>query len=286
MARLDAIITGRAVRVAQFLFLCLLAFGSGSSAAQTDGGGLTPDEIIQRTLKQAKWVEKQDLWNKFGFDRRTVVKQLGKDGKLKELKELWYEADEKTNYPRLKMVKINGLPLTGAALQAQIAEESKTHKALSPKRGHPKRDPGEIALSAEVVDRYHFERTGVELVDGREAYVLSFNPRAASLPTGDLVDHLLNELHGTLWIDREDFEIARAEIRLRTEVKLWAGLLAALRKFTFTVERVRVGERIWFNRRAVGDIEGRELISPAHIWFEAVSTNYHRLAIPGSGPER
>jgi hypothetical protein len=257
------------------IWLGMVALRAGDSPDQ-----LTTDEILQRVLKQAKWVEHHDLWNQYGFERRTVVQDFGRGGKVRERKEMWFVADEKSDFPRLKQVKINGKLLTGAEFKEEAQDQAKTRKALSPKKSPPKRDPGEIALSRDVVDRFHFSLDGSEDINGRPAYILSFAPKSAELPAKDMADELLNRLQGRLWVDHEDFEIARAEVSLRSEVKLWAGLLAVLHRFSLTVERVRVGPRVWFNRMATGDIEGRELVTPEHVRFEAFTSNYHRLTMP------
>ena len=242
--------------------------------------GLTVDDVIQRAVEESKRVEKQDLWDQFAFNRHTIVKEIDKSGKVREMKELWYDIDEKSEFPRLREVKINGQLLTGAKLQAEIDAQVRTRKAMAQKSTPAKRDAGEIALNAEMVSRYHFVLLGIEKVHDRDAYAIAFRPRNHNLPVKEMADRLLNQIYGRLWIDCEDFEVARADIRLQAEVKLWAGLLAALHSFTFTVERVRLGERIWFNSLAVGDFEGRKLLDPSHVWLEAESTNYHRINPP------
>ena len=45
-----------------------------------------------------------------------------------------------------------------------------------------------------------------------------------------MVDRLLNRISGTVWIDVEEFEVARADIQLRSEVNLLGGVIGSLKK--------------------------------------------------------
>jgi hypothetical protein len=259
--------------------IAVAAFPSARAATNN----LALEEILRRAMEEAKWVGQQQLWDQFAFNRHTIVKEFDKTGKVVELKEIWYEIDDRSPYPRINRVLINGRPLSGAKLASEQEGQARTRKAMARNDTPAKRDAGEISLTPELISRYHFTLLGLEQVNGREAYLLAFRPRSQTLPVKEMADRLLNQIYGRLWIDCDEFEVARADIRLQAEIKLWAGLLAALRSFTFTADRVRLGDRIWFNARTVGDFEGRKLLDPAHIWLEALSTNYHRINRPPPG---
>jgi len=57
-----------------------------------------------------------------------------------------------------------------------------------------------------------------------------------------LVDRLLNRISGTLWIDSDEFELARADIQLRSEVNLLGGVVGTLKKLVYTMTRTRLAE--------------------------------------------
>jgi hypothetical protein len=113
---------------------------------------------------------------------------------------------------------------------------------------------------------------------GRKTYVLTFEPKN-DLPVKKLADRFLNQIAGTVWIDAEDFEIARAEIHLKSEVTLWGGVIGTLRHCRFTLERTRLPDGVWFNSSSHGIFEGRKLLEPMLIRTHSESTNFHPASL-------
>jgi hypothetical protein len=79
-----------------------------------------------------------------------------------------------------------------------------------------------------------------------------------------------------VWIDAEDFEIARAEVFLRSEVNLFGGVVASLKRLAYTIERTRVADGVWFSTFSTGDFQGRKLLEPAHIRTRSQSVNFRQ----------
>jgi hypothetical protein len=107
--------------------------------------------------------------------------------------------------------------------------------------------------------------------------VLKFQPRGDNLPVKQITDRLLNHLGGKVWVDTGEFEVARAEIGLLDEVTMWGGVLGALKKFSFDVERTRVDD-VWFNRVSNFEMEGRKLLDGTRIRVKSEASNFHKSA--------
>jgi hypothetical protein len=88
----------------------------------------------------------------------------------------------------------------------------------------------------------------------------------------------LNRLSGTLWIDAQEFEVARADVSLKSEVKLLGGLVASLKKAGYTMTRTRVAEGIWVNTSSSGNFEGRKLMDDMRIKLKSHSNNFKTLS--------
>jgi len=144
-----------------------------------------------------------------------------------------------------------------------------------------KGDNRENFLTSDLAARFDFTLIGTTNLSGRTAYQISFQPKNPQLPVRHLVDRLLNELSGTLWIDTEEFEVARAEVSLRSEVNLLGGIIGSLKKLTYTLERTRVADGVWFSTLANGDFLGRKLLDATHIKTKSQSIHFHRLAMNG-----
>jgi len=54
----------------------------------------------------------------------------------------------------------------------------------------------------------------------------------------------LNRISGTIWIDADEFEIARADVRLGSEVDLLGGVVGSLKKLAYTMTRTRVADGV------------------------------------------
>jgi hypothetical protein len=118
-------------------------------------------------------------------------------------------------------------------------------------------------------------------LNGRTAYQIAFQPKVPEPPVRRIVDRLLNRISGTLWIDTEEFEVARADIHLRSEVDLLWGVAGSLKKLAYTVTRTRVGNGIWLNSFSSGDFEGRKLLESMRVKLRTQTSNFHALAENG-----
>ena len=98
-----------------------------------------------------------------------------------------------------------------------------------------------------------------------------------------LADRLLNRISGTLWIDAEEFELARADLVLRSEVNLFGGIAGSLRKLAYSMVRTRVAEGVWIGTLTSGDFEGRKLLDSMRIKTRSRAENFRPLAIKGAG---
>ena len=91
-----------------------------------------------------------------------------------------------------------------------------------------------------------------------------------------MTDRFLNHIAGTVWIDAEEFEIAKLELHLQGEVTLWDGLIGTLRRGSYTLERIRLPDGAWFNHSSHGAFEGRKLTEPLLIRTRSDSNNFRR----------
>lgn len=252
----------------------LLFFSAGRAAVAESVPGYSADEIVQRALRQAQ--QNGSRSPDYRYTRLTITEELDDHGKIKERKEKLYDASSGGDLPILKSIRINGQPVSAAKVQDEQARETRVRQQLSARKG-PRRDMTEIVLTPELVAKYRFTLGPTEVVNSRQAYVLRFEPRSETLPVTELADRLLNHLSGKLWIDQEDFEIAKAEMELQTEVRLWGGLLATLRKVSLHLTRTRVEPGVWFNNSATGQFEGRKLLAATRVRTASETTNFRRV---------
>jgi len=136
-------------------------------------------------------------------------------------------------------------------------------------------------LTPDLVARFDFKLLGQTNINGRAAYYLQFQPKSPELPVHKIMDRLLNRLSGAIWIDVNEFEVTRAEIRLGSEVDLLWGVIGCLKRFDYVLTRTRVADGIWLNSLSIGDFEGRKLFDPLRIKLKTQSSNFRPVAQKG-----
>jgi hypothetical protein len=81
-----------------------------------------------------------------------------------------------------------------------------------------------------------------------------------------------------MWIDVDEFEVARADLQLGSEVDFLGGVIGCLRKLAYTITRTRVAEGVWLHSASAGDFEGRKLLDSMRIKTRSESTNFRLMA--------
>lgn len=243
-----------------------------------DGPAPSADEIIRKTMQQAQRAERTRP--PYAYSKISVVEEIDGKGHTKDRKEKVYDARVEAGLTFLKLVKINGQALSASALKKENDKENEQRQKISQKKSARGGDDRENFLTPELVGRYKFRIQDTPVINGRATYLLTFAPKSKDLPVNEITDHLVNNLFGKVWIDAQEFEIAKIEVRLQSEVALWAGVLGNLKKFTFVLERTRLNDGVWFNRVSSGDFEGRKLIESVRIKTHSESKDFAKLDKP------
>ena len=266
------------MKVRSLIALCsLLMFalmGQPPLRAETP---LTADEIVQKAVSRGQ----QDLQGTvpdFIYRKVTVIEELDGSGKVKERREKLFEVSYRDGLSRSTLLQVDGHPPSDSDLKQKSDNETSVRQITGETR-QVKGDNRENFLTAELVARFDFSLTAITNINGRDAYQVSFQPKDPKLPVHRIMDRLLNQISGTIWIDAEEFEVARAEVSLQSEVNLLGGLIGSLKKLTYTLERARVAEGVWFSTLSKGDFQGRKLLDPTHIKTKSQSVHFHRVAM-------
>ncbi len=232
-----------------------------SGVAATMPAVLSPDEIMAKAVARAESSTAREARPDYFYTKKTITEDLDSKGHVKERKERLYEVSVAAGLSYLKLTQLNGQNLSTAELKKQAEREAAERQKLADAKPGQKGDDRENFLTAELVQKFNFSLSSQQVINGRNAYVLTFEPKSG-LGVKRLTDRFVNQMAGTAWIDAEDFEIARAEIHLKAEVSLWGGMAGTLRHCRFTLERTRLADGSWFNSYSHGIFEGRKLLEP------------------------
>lgn len=243
---------------------------------------LSGDEIMHRAVQRSESSESHDAKPNYTYTKHTVTEETDTKGHLKDRKEKLYEVLVDAGWTYLKLIQLNGQALSPEELKRQEDKEAAERQKLTDSRLGKKGDNRENFLTADIVDRFKFGLLEQKVINGRETYVLAFQPKSADLPVKKMTDRFLNQVVGTVWVDVKEFELSRIDVHLQSEVALWGGMIGILKKCTFTMERTRLPDGVWFNSLSNGVFEGRKLLEPMRILTRSESTNFRKLSLAGN----
>ena len=245
----------------QALAFSSLLWVTCSSAA---GMPISADEIIRKAVARSEHPDSSAQKRSYAYTKISITDELDSSGKVKDEKRKVWQIRVNSGHASARLTEVDGRPPPAAELKKQAEAENNAHQILG--EGHSGNlENRDNLLTQQMVDRFNFNLMGTTNLAGRLAYVLTFSPKSPPLPVHHMVDRLLNQLSGTVWIDTEEFELARADLRSTAPVDFWGGLIGSLKHFLYTVTRTRVADGLWVKTTASGDFEGRKLVEPIRI---------------------
>lgn len=241
------------------LALCALLLLPAGAAESIE---LNPDEILRRVISHSNCEIAQEAEAAYAYTRATMVTHYDERGETKKQTDRVYEVYPRDGQPEIKLISENGRPPAQAGGRgegaAQTGERAK-----------------KLEFDDDLVRRYDFRLLGREKIGGRDLAVLSFHPRVDPPDDGGMFGKLLNELSGRLWVDLEDYQLARVEVRLLNKVSFLAGIAGAVEKMEMLLIRERVAPGVWLNGSTRIDMEARRLFSRVRFRAFENCTGFH-----------
>ncbi|MDB6018615.1 MAG: hypothetical protein JWR19_3104 [Pedosphaera sp.] len=242
---------------------------------------LSAEEVMQRAVERAESSDSHIARPNYLYHKHTITEELDTKGRLKEHKEKLYQVMVESGLSYIRLIQINGQSLSVGELKKEDAREAAERAKLADAKPDSKGDNRENFLTRELVAKYKLTLLEQKMIGGRATYVVAFEPKSGELPVKRLTDRFANRMAGTVWIDVEDFELAKAEIHLQGEVALWGGIVGTLKRCNYTLMRTRLPDGTWFNSFSHGVFEGRKLLEPMLVKTMSESSNFQKVALAG-----
>jgi hypothetical protein len=258
------------------LGLVLAVLGALGQSHLTAENTLSADQIIQKAVARAQCCEARPGKGSYTYTKLTVMEEFDSAGKVKERKQKVYQVNFRNGATYAKLVEVNGRPPADADLKKQAENESNARQMTGNSKSS-KSDNRENFLTPDIVSRFDFTLIGQTNFNGRATYQVAFHPKNPAPPGHHMIDRLLDRMSGLVLIDAQEFEIARAELHLGSEVNLLGGVVGSLRKLVYTMTCTRIDDGLWFKTSSFGDFEGRKLIDAMRIKTSSQAINFRRL---------
>ena len=242
-----------------FLSLALFA-GSLTSYAETHK--LSGGEIIAKAVDRAGKAEAKAGLPGYTYTKCTVTEELDASGNVKDRKSKVYRVIFRDGATYLKLMEVNGRTAQGD-LKKQAENELNVRHMLGKSKSANSANKDNF-LTPELVTRFDFTLVGESVINGRQAYQVNFRVKNPEPAVHRIIDRLLNRISGTLWIDAQEFEVARADVQLGSEVNLFSGIAGSLKKLAYSITRTRITDGLWLSTESAGDFEGASHRCHAH----------------------
>ena len=221
-------------------------------------------EIIDRALKRADWMREQGYEDRLTGEHISVKEDLNDEKGVKSREKILYRVYPLDGYLYYERLAVDGKPLSEEELKKRKEDFRKEVAASTSGEEEKQDDDNDIKFNQDLISRYEAEVEGVENVNGRPAYVLTFQPKEGKLPVRRRIDHALNNSGGKLWVDKEEFGLVRVQFELFRPVKLWAGILGTVGAITGDLEQTRLADGVWLPRDLSLYMKGRVVFKSFH----------------------
>ena len=223
---------------------------------------LTPDangELSQAQMQALlRLVADKDLENDqrqrdYTYTEREVEKWLDGKGQIKSTKVRTYEILEIYGEQLERLIEKDDKRLDA---KEAAKEEGKIQKVMDKRKNESDSDRKKRAEKAEeereeerkfvteIADAYNFTLVGSQSLGGRDTWVIDGEPRPGFEPHLKYAN-LLPKIHGRVWIDQQDLQLAKMDVEAFDTLSL-GGFLARFHKGThFILEQTRVNDEVW-----------------------------------------
>ena len=244
-------------------------------------------QLASNVVARSQWERTQNTTAQFSFRKTRLLEEFDGKDKLETSKQARQECFPINGVPFTRTLQKDGRALTDKERKAEEQREAAVRAGKKPARNPEatKRDK-EWQFTDEMLARYTFKVTGQELVRGRPAWVVEFAPRSKDLPVNKLPDRVANKVAGKVWVDAEEWELARLKFWLTEEVPLIGGVVGVLRKFELLLERTRVEPSAWLPTTIDFDMVGRELLTNKRVHYREEAKDFKRVAPPATATPR
>jgi hypothetical protein len=232
-------------------------------------------EILRKFTENGEDPELAARRNTVAYQRTSRVEYLNDDGTVKRDTLRVYKVFPENGESKTRLVSVNGRPA----------------KEKPDKKRSAARETGEksrmLGVSDELLSRFDFSFLREELFAGRPMWVLAFVPKADA-PEEEFFDKFINAMNGKLWIDKEEYQLAKAEVHLGKRVAFFGGLAGALDKMNLTLIQKRIEPSIWLGEAIHIDCSGRKLFTSIRFrcfencsdFKKEISTEHARADLP------
>jgi hypothetical protein len=232
--------------------------------------------LLQRVVARAETTARAGETNHYAYDKRSITEELDEDERVTKSTEKLYRVEliGGLTFPRL--VKVQGKELSAKQLEKENEREAAFRQRVTRVDMNKKARRKEALATPELIERFEFRVTKREVVAGRATLVMTFAPRVGA-PDKTMEDKIFGKVFGTVWVDEAEAEVTKLDASVRGPVPLgWFGAVGSLHKFQAAIERSRMPDGVWVNRKSSFWVVARKLLSTIRTRMVEESSGFRR----------
>ena len=194
------------------------------------------------------------------FFQKKRIEKLDGDGKVEEVRLETFRIGTKDGEYQTDLLLVNGQTATEEDKAETRKQMMRFAQAEENSKDRPGNDGDEAKWdSKKMLERFEIDLIGIRVWQGRDVFQLEFKPRNPGSGSS-IQDRFLNKIEGRVFIDCEEFEIAKLQLRLDGEIEIWKGLLGKARKLKVNLERTRLAPGVWAEQKMETQMDFRMLL--------------------------
>jgi hypothetical protein len=194
---------------------------------------------------------REEAINRYTYEVVETRDDLDKRGRTKKRRIRHWYVFHAAGRPVRKLVAEDGRALSA---RDQAREDERVRdKVDAIREGRVTAERPGVRIS-QLLERHDFRTVAREERDGRTTLVLEFEPRDRAARDRDS----RRALAGRIWVDEDEGEIVRAEVRNASSVTV--GLAASVSSLDLVLEFTKVDGAVWLPRRVEAEARGRVLL--------------------------
>jgi hypothetical protein len=253
-----------------------------------DANGKLSQEQMQALLRVVadKDIENDKLQRDYTYIERDMEKRLDGKGQTKSTETKTYEVLEIYGEQVERLIEKNDKPLDA---KEAAKEEEKIQKIMDKRKNESEAErkkrtereekdhEEERKFLTEVADAYNFTLVGTESLGGRDTWVIDGEPRPGFEPHMKYAN-LLPKIHGRVWIDRQDLQLAKMDVEALDTLS-FGVVLARFHKGTHIIlEQTRVNNEVWLPLHVAFKVDVRvALVKDFHVDGDQTFRDYKKF---------
>jgi hypothetical protein len=251
--------------IAVILFAAFSSMGFGAENPSS-----TLDSILQHVIARTKLDADNDrAFNQtYSYSREKITEYRDGSGELKKR-----EDKIGTHQPNPAAVPL----VSAATADADLPKSTGVSDTRSNVHGQAFKK-NDLLLNEDLVKRFQFTIVGQETLNGRQTLMIDFVPVKKDLPEHNLKDRFINKAAGRIWVDAEDYTLAKATLHLTRPVDVAYGIVGSIWKFDYGFERTKTDDGFWFTSKVNWHLEGREVVVNRIVDYHEQMTNLNKIS--------